>query len=231
MEIKALVVEDKESLNRTILSMLKKEDYIAFGATDMESAKKIFLEQMPHIILLDVMLPSGNGYDLIPFFRSYSDSSILMLTALDDEQSKRISYENGADDYITKPFDLYELIYKLSAMRRRILANLKVYHVGDIVFNADTNTLTCKGKTVAIQPSQIKLLVKLYERYEQKGYLDKDEVIDHLSKDVDESYRVQTLLARLRRNILDLESDFVTIETLYGKGYKLVVRSPRVKNG
>jgi DNA-binding response OmpR family regulator len=231
MVVKVLVVEDKESLNRTIVNMLRREGYIAFSATDMSSSKRVFIEEMPHIILLDIMLPGGNGYDLIPFFRKHGDSNILMLSALNDELSKRISYENGADDYISKPFDLYELIYKLEAMKRRIISNLKVYQVGDIIISADNNTLTCKGVTVAIQPSQIKILIRLYEKYEEKSYLDKNEVVECLSKDVDESCRVQTLLARLRKNLLGIGSETVYIETLYGKGYKLVVSLPRVKNG
>lgn len=231
MGIKVLVVEDKESLNRTLIDMLEKESYIAFGATDIDSAKELFLAEKPNIILLDIMFTNGSGYDLIPFFRKEYNSRILMLTALDDEQSKCISYENGADDYITKPFDLYELIYKLRAIKRRIVSNLKEYQVGDIVFDLEKNTLTCKEKNFTIQPSQIKLLKGLYEKYEEKSYLDKNEVINWLSKDVNESCRIQTLVARLRKNLSDIGSEEVTIETLYGKGYKLVVYLQRTNNG
>lgn len=223
MKIKVLVVEDKESLNRSIVGMLKKEGYIAFGTTDIDSTKEMFLAEKPHIILLDIMLPSGSGYDLISFFRKYNDSRILMLTALSDQESKRISYENGADDYITKPFDLYELIYKLGAIKRRILLQQNEYKVGDITFNIDSNLLTCKGKKTTLQPSQMKLLKRIYEKYEESSYLNKIEAVENVSHNVDESNRIQALVARLRKNLADIGSEEIIIETIYGKGYQMAV--------
>lgn len=228
MKIKVLVVEDKESLNNSIVSMLKKERYTAFGETDIEGAKQRFLAEKPHIILLDIMLPNGNGYNLIPFFRKHYNSRILMMTALDDEQSKISSYENGADDYITKPFDLYELIYKLGAIRGRIISEIKEYHIGDITFYVDTNRLTCKEKNFNIQPSQIKLLRWLCEKHDENICLDKTEFSVFFREELNENCRMQTLVARLRRNLLDIGSEEVTIETIYNKGYQLVV-SPRQK--
>lgn len=149
--------------------MLSKEGYEAFGAFDIEEAIKIFAEQKPHIVLLDIMLPGGNGYDLIRHFSANHDTRILMLTALDDERSKRMAYENGADDYITKPFDLYELVYKLSAIRRRILSNMKEFSVGDIFFNLETNLLSCGERAFSIQPSQMRFLRCLFEKYAEKS--------------------------------------------------------------
>lgn len=223
MKIKVLVVEDKESLNRSIVSMLRKEGYIAFGATDIDSTKEIFLSEKPHIILLDIMLPSGSGYNLISFFRKHHDSRILMLTALSDQESKRISYENGADDYITKPFDLYELIYKLGAIKKRILMQQNEHMIGDITFNTVSNVLNCKGKKIIIQPSQMKLLKRIYEKYQESSYLNKVEAVDNNTQNIDESNRIQTLVARLRKNLADIGSEEIIIENIYGKGYQMVV--------
>lgn len=223
MRIKILVVEDKASLNNSLVNMLTKEGYIAFGVTDIDEAKNRFLEQNPHIVLLDIMLPNGSGYKLIPFFKSHFNSRIIMMTALDDEQSKRISYENGADDYITKPFDLYELIYKLNAMRRRIFLQLIEFQIGDIIFNVDTNKLICKGKTYSIQPSQIKLLKELYVKYNGNSYLDKQEFSFFFKEELNEDYRMQTLVARLRKNLSTIGCEEVIIDTIYGKGYQLVI--------
>ena len=230
MKIKALVVEDRISLNKSITSMLLREGYAAFNATDVEDAKDIFLKEKPHIVLLDIMLPGGSGFDLIYFFRKHNDSRILMLTALDDEQSKRVSYENGADDYITKPFDLYELVYKLGAIKRQIISSLREYQVGDIVFDTDSNRISCGEKSFFIQPSQIKLLRCLYERYEEDSYLDKSEACGLNCEGVDESQRLQTLAARLRKSLIDVGSKDVFIETIYGKGYKLYVKNPGKRN-
>lgn len=231
MKIKVLVVEDILSLNRSIVNMLKKEDYKAFGILDMETAKEAFLDERPHIILLDIMLPQGYGYELITFFRKHYNSWIIMLTALDDEKSKRICYENGADDYITKPFDLHELLYKLNAIKRRIYLNLKECQIGDITFNTDTNKLTCKEKTIAIQPSQMRFLKLIYDKYREDSYLDKASVFDWASEEVNETGRLQTLVARLRKNLSYIGCEMIDIETIYGKGYRIVVEQNENKRG
>lgn len=203
--------------------MLNKEGYEVFSALDFDEAIKMFSAYKPHIVLLDIMLPGGNGCDLIRRFGANSDTRILMLTALDDEQSKRIAYENGADDYITKPFDLYELVYKLSAIRRRIMSNMKEFSIGDISFNMDSNLLSCGEKAFYIQPSQMRILKHLYVKYEDKSYLDKAEASDFHADGVDESQRIQTMVARLRKNLADVGSQSVTIETIYSRGYELTV--------
>lgn len=225
MKIKALIVEDNATLNKSISNLLKKEGFEPSSAHDINGAKEMFLIVKPHIVLLDIMLPGGRGYDLIEFFRIYNDSQILMLTALDDEQSKRIAYENGADDYITKPFDLYELAYKLAAVKRRILSNLREINVGDILIDLDTNQLTCGEKSFFIQPSQTKLLKILYEKYATGNFLDKAEASDFICEGVDENPRLQTLVARTRKNLSTIGSKYVTIETIYNKGYELTVSS------
>ncbi|NCC67043.1 MAG: response regulator transcription factor [Clostridia bacterium] len=223
MKLKALTVEDNLLLNKSIVNMLNIEGYEAFAAFDVDEALKVFTEHKPQIILLDIMLPGGNGCDLIKHFSKSSDTRILMLTALDDEQNKRTAYESGADDYITKPFDLYELVYKLSAIRRRILSDIKEYFVGDISFNVETNLLSCGEKAFFIQPSQMKLLKCLFVKHEEKGYLDKTDTCDIHFEGVDESQRLQTMVARLRKNLADVGSRSVTIETIYNRGYELVV--------
>jgi DNA-binding response OmpR family regulator len=229
MKIKVLVVEDRLSLNRSIVNMLNKEDYIAFSALDMDTAKETFLNEKPHIVLLDIMLPQGYGYNLITFFRKYHDSWILMVTALDDEQSKRICFENGADDYITKPFDLYELLYKLKAIKRRISMNLKECQIGDITFNTNTNKITCKEKTIVIQPSQMKFLKLIYDKYLENSYVNKFEAFDKVGKNINETGRLQTLVARLRKNLFYIGSEQIDIETIYGKGYRIIVEKNKIK--
>ncbi|MDW7667312.1 MAG: response regulator transcription factor [Bacillota bacterium] len=223
MKIKVMVVEDNQSLNKSIINMLKKEKYEAYGALDIESAEDTFLKEKPHIILLDIMLPHGYGYELIKFFRRHNDCRIIMLTALSDHKSKSLCYEEGADDYITKPFDLYELLYKLNAVKRRIFQNLKEISVGDINFSLDTHKLTCRDKSIVIQPSQIRLLKLLYDRYLENSYVDKDEIFEDTCDEINERGRIQTLVARLRKNLLYVESKSINLETIYGKGYRFNV--------
>ncbi|GMQ57494.1 response regulator transcription factor [Vallitalea sediminicola] len=227
MNIKVMVVEDKKALNQTLVKMLKKEKYEAVGVMDFQEAKSVYMSISPHIVLLDVMLPNGSGYDLIPYLRAYNNCRIIMISALNDSKSKTQAYENGADDYISKPFDLYELIYKLNALKKRILSELKEYEIGDISFNTETHYLSCKGKSFVIQPSQIKLLKVLVEKKEEDSYLKRNEFGSFFSEEVNENVRMQTLIARLRKNITAIGSEEIIIETFYGKGYQLVVCQQR----
>lgn len=223
MDIKVLVIEDNRLLNNSLVAMLKKENYLACGAMDVKTGKELFLHEQPDIILLDIMLPDESGYELIPFFRARSDCFIVMLTALGDKESKQISYENGADDYITKPFDLDELIYKLRVTKRRIEVQNKVFEVGDITCEMDTNIISCHGKCFAIQPSQMTLLKMLSDKYKVNTYVDKNDITCWVDHSMSENSRIQTLVARLRKNLSDIGSEKISIETLYGKGYELVV--------
>ncbi|WP_170311509.1 response regulator transcription factor [Vallitalea okinawensis] len=221
MELKVLVVEDNKALNDNIVDVLGFEGYESVSALNFSEAKKKIKSDQFHIILLDIMFPGGSGYQLIPLIREKSlCARILMLTALNDIESKRICYENGADDYITKPFDLKELVYKLNAIRRRVMSNMRVYHIGDIVFDLDLCELRCKEKIVTLSPSQVKIFKLLHQKYLQKTYLDKKEIFD---TDIDESHRIQTFIGRLRNNLAYIRSERVYIETIYGKGYQLDV--------
>lgn len=227
MQINVLVVEDNPSLNTSLTTMLKKEGYHAYSALNESEAQAILAKTAPHIVLLDIMLPDGSGFDLVPMFRQRKDCRILMLTALDSDSSKRIAYETGADDYITKPFDLGELIYKLNSIKRRILSEHRKCSIGDISFEIDQNRLVCGERVCMIQPSQIKLLKRLLEKYEEHDYLKKCEVSECTCFEIDESQRIQTLVARLRKSLVEVGSKQVSIETIYGKGYKLAVDAQR----
>lgn len=225
MKIKVLVIEDQPSLNRSMVNMLRKEGYEAYGSLDITDAKETFVQKAPDIVLLDVMLPQGYGYELIHFFRRRQNSHIIMLTALGDDKSKRVCYESGADDYITKPFDMHELLYKLRAISRRVHLEQSEYQVGDIQVNTITNRLACNGKAISVQPSQVRLLTLLFHKYLEEDYVSKDEAFEEACQEVNDTGRLQTLVARLRKNLGYVGSKQLDIETLYGKGYRLTVES------
>lgn len=223
MKVSVLVVEDNRALNKSIVTMLSKEDFSAYGCTDISNAKETFLRIKPDIVLLDIMLPGGDGYKLISLFKNHSSVRIIMLTALDDLDSKKICYENGADDYITKPFSLYELLYKLNAVKRWISKEKGEIVIGDLVFTEVDRSLSCGERSIVLQPSQAKLFKSLYNRYIDQQYLDKDNAFNDSEKSIDDGSRIQTLIARLRKNIDYLNSKEVEIDTIYGKGYCFVV--------
>lgn len=223
MKIKILVVEDNNTLRENIKDILEIEGYSPICAANQAQAKTKFSEHAPHIVLLDIMLPDGWGYDLIPCFSKKSECRILILTALSDKESIKLCYEHGADDYIKKPFDIDELILKINAVSKRIALNSNQYNIGDIIFCYVKNEIVCNNKKAILQPSQSKFLKALYEKHNQNTYLEKNEIMDKAIPYENESHRIQTLVGRLRDNISYINSKSVRIETIYGKGYRLVI--------
>ncbi len=174
----------------------------------------------PHIVLLDIMLPGGSGYELVPFFREYEHCRILMLTALNDAASKKASYSSGADDYITKPFDMFELIYKLRAVSRQLLSHMQVIQIGDMTLQTEEHLLHRGEKRAYLQPSQTRLLRKLYLAYlEHETYSEEPAAVP--SKGEPDSTYMQ--ISRLRKKIREVDSQTVLIESVYGKGYTLSI--------
>lgn len=223
MPVSILVVEDNSALNMSLVSLLQREGFVTSGCLCVADARHRFAEMKPDIVLLDILLPDGYGYDLIQWFRAANNARILMLTALDDAESKRICYQNGADDYIRKPFDLDELLLKLHALEKRILKDSDEIMIGDLLFRPRERTLTCGKRQVFLQPSQAELLRLLYEQYLDGAILGKEQMFFTQDSGVDESSRLQTLVARLRKSLASAGSQAVGIETYYNKGYALTV--------
>lgn len=223
MNIKVLVVEDNINLNKNICDILHREEYITYSASDGQKAREIYLKEKPHIVLLDIMLPDTSGIDLISLFSKYKYSRILMITALNNKKSLIDAYENGADDYITKPFDMDVLIYKLNVIKKRLLDNSNIYKIGDIELDVFNNNLKCKDEFISIQPSQARCLKLLYEKYLDNTYLSKNEMLNYTSEKIDENSRIQNLVLRLRKQLQEIDCGKVDIDTVYGKGYRLVI--------
>lgn len=119
---KILVVEDEFSINDTLKFALSKENFEVRGAYNGESALKIFEEFEPHLVLLDIMLPDISGFELCKIMSQ--KSYIVMLTARDDVIDKILGMEIGADDYITKPFEIREVTARINAIFRRVSKNI-----------------------------------------------------------------------------------------------------------
>lgn len=175
------------------------------------------------------MLPDGNGYDLIPCIRARNnDAYIIMLTSLTDAWNKKTAYGKGADDYLCKPFDVHELIYKLKAVERRIVAKQDTLRIGDLTLNISRNELVRNDTLLHLQPSQTRLLKVLYEKYLEGTWCTREDAtkvlqMDHVSKN-----QLHTLASRLRHTLNDSGSESVMVESVYARGYMLVVSERNV---
>lgn len=221
MIINVLVVEDNIKLNKKICSLLETEEYTAHSFFGLEEARKGFDLIKPHIVLLDVMLPGGNGYELIKQFKTEYDCWVIMISALCDYEIKRISYESGADDYITKPFDMFELILKLKAIKKRVIANMKVFVIGDIILDEVASEIYKGNDRLKIPSSHSRFLRMLYEKHIVGSYMNKSELQFIDMNEFDDSNRIQTFVSRVRKSLRQINSENVLIETIYGKGYSM----------
>lgn len=157
---KILITEDDKFLRDGLCEMLKKEGYNVFCAENCCNAKELMSEMNFNLIILDVMLPDGNGFDFCSEIRnSENNVPILFLTACDDEIQIVRGLDAGADDYVTKPFKLLELLSRVRALLRRNNNNL--YKSNDITI--DTNNMTVKrnGESVFLTPTEFQILSAL----------------------------------------------------------------------
>lgn len=160
MATKILVVEDDAFLRDGLCEMLKKEGYEVETAGDVKQAREQFLKGGYSLIILDVMLPDGNGFELCSFFREKnSDIPILFLTACDDEVQVVRGLDAGADDYVTKPFKLLELLSRIRALLRRYKTT--VFTSDDISVDVNTMTVKKSGEAVFLTPTEFQILSTL----------------------------------------------------------------------
>lgn len=157
-----LLVEDDEALAMGIEFSLKDEGYEVLRAATAEEAKNRFQSEKADLILLDVNLPDGNGYELCKYIRKSSDVPIIFLTALDEEVNIVLGLEIGGDDYITKPFRVRELISRIKALLRRSSGNSSKGNVllsGDISINTATAVVKKNDKEIVLTAQEYKLLL------------------------------------------------------------------------
>ncbi len=160
MAVKILVTEDDAFLRDGLCEMLKKEGYNVVAAGTVKDAKESFLKESFNLIILDVMLPDGNGFDMCSFIREKNkDVPILFLTACDDEVQVVRGLDAGADDYVTKPFKLLELLSRIRALLRR--CKTTVYSGENIFIDISSMTVKKNGETVFVTPTEFQLLSTL----------------------------------------------------------------------
>ncbi len=164
---KVLVVDDEASIVNIISYNLKKEGYEVITAEDGETGLDLALSESPDLILLDIMMPKMDGYEVCRKIREKSNVPIIMLTARADEVDKVIGLEMGADDYVTKPFGNRELIARVKAHLRRSTAkdmpetngNIQTY--GDLTIDFDRYEVTKRGEVINLTLREFELLTFL----------------------------------------------------------------------
>ncbi len=165
---KILVIEDDPTLNRNIKEALTEEQMFVETAFDGLIAEKILKKDRFDCIIMDINLPYKNGYDLCREFRTYDAlTPVLILTAFDQIEDKILGYESGADDFLTKPFYMRELVLRIhSLLKRRSLdtraeESEAVLVAGDIVVHPANKKVTRQGREIALTPREYQILLRL----------------------------------------------------------------------
>ena len=164
-EAKILVVDDEPTLSEVISYNLRQAGYVTVTAADADEALRIFKEEKPDLILLDVMLPQGSGFDVCRLIRQQgSNVPIIMLTARIAESDRVLGFELGADDYILKPFATRELIARVKALLRRSRTTSDESPATDLLVSATLGmTIDTDKRAVSINGSEVRLSRKEFE--------------------------------------------------------------------
>lgn len=227
-----LIVDDDENIAELISLYLMKECYETKIVGDGESALSDFDEFKPHLVLLDLMLPGIDGYQVCREIRAKSGTPIIMLSAKGEVFDKVLGLELGADDYMIKPFDSKELIARVKAVIRRYnnstISLPEVHTCGEYVEYPDLNVnmtnyaVTYLGKNVEMPPKELELLYFLSSHPNQ--VFTREQLLDNIwgYEYIGDTRTVDVHIKRLREKIHD--NKFWSISTVWGIGYKFEVK-------
>ncbi len=216
-----LLVDDEKSIIELERLYLEKEGYEIEVAYDGKTALEKFRSAKPAAIILDLMLPGVDGWEVCRRIRQESDVPILMLTARDQDMDKIIGLELGADDYLTKPFNPRELVARVKAIFRRTAPSPKTHqlNVGDLTLDLDRREATANGKSLKLRTKEFDLLAVLAQN---PGIVMTRERLLEVGWGYDfagETRTVDVHVAHLRKSMAGAKTQ---IETVSGVGYKLV---------
>jgi DNA-binding response OmpR family regulator len=223
---KILIVEDEQDMVTGLKFNLEARDYIVIAAYDGETGYQKALLEKPDLVILDLMLPKLNGYEVCKILKKeIPDLPIIMLTAKSQEAEIVTGLELGADDYITKPFSVLELIARINALFRRVAPGSgvqEIHRFGDLEINFKKYYARKKGKSLTLSPREYELLRCFIER---QGEIISREVLLKQIWGYDsypDTRTVDAHIAKLRHKIEDNPEEPKLIVTVHGIGYKFL---------
>ena len=223
--MRLLVVEDEGALNRVLTKHLKNNGYSVDSCEDGCEAIE-YLEMADYdLVILDVLLPGMSGWEILRWIRKREmDTSVLMLTALDSTEDKVRGLDSGADDYLTKPFALEELLARIRLVTRKRTGNRSnVYRMGDLVLDRDSHTVQRDGKDIILSAKEFSMLAFLISH--PGVVLSREKILNHLRDyNYEGASNMVDVYIRYLRKKVDEGFDKKLIHTVRGAGY--VMREP-----
>lgn len=220
--MRILVVEDDKDMNSVVSRHLAASGFIADSCFDAEAARRMILNAAYEVIVLDIMLPRGNGLDIVRWMREQSmNTAILLLTAKDAVEDRINGLDAGADDYLTKPFSLEELAARVRALSRRLTENKdNVYQIADLTLDIQRRSVQRKGIDIELSLREFSILEYLVRN---AGIVLSREQIEHYIWNYDyigNSNIVEVYISNLRKKI-DAEHEHKLIHTIRSIGYTI----------
>lgn len=218
-----LMVEDHYELASTLCEFLEAHGFVIDHARNLDTARNLLKHNPYHILLLDINLPDGSGYDLCQWLRKEQglDIPVLMLTARDTLDDKMKGFTSGTDDYLVKPFDFNELVMRVRALIKRSMGEVSnsQLQIHDLILDSARQTINRAGQNIELPPIQFKLL-KLLMRNSPK-VITKQEIVIELWGDTEpESDALRSHIYNLRK-MVDKPFDQKLIHTVSGVGLKI----------
>ena len=226
-DVKILIVDDDLNICELLRLYLEKNGFTTALAHDGQSAVSIFNDSKPDLVLLDIMLPRLDGWQVCREIRKVSDAPIIMLTAKGETFDKVLGLELGAEDYITKPFDTKEVIARIKAVLRRTkqttASNTEAVEYDKLTINLTNYELIVDGKIIDTPPKELEVIFHLASNpnrvYTRDQLLDEVWGFDYYG----DSRTVDVHVKRLREKLENV-SDKWSLKTVWGVGYKFEVK-------
>ena len=217
MKINILIVEDEKEIREGVSEYLSEVGYNVISAEDGMQAIELFKNSKIDLVILDIMLPKANGFVVLNKIRQESNVPVIMLTAMSDDYTQIMSFDEKADDYITKPFSIIVLHKRIEALIRRgvKVSENKKWFYGDIEIDFEGYSARKNGENIDLKPKEIKL-IELLLKYEGK-VLTRAQILDNLWN-IEESPNdrvIDVYIKNIRKKLL-----LDCIVTVKGIGYK-----------
>lgn len=224
MDKSIFIIDDDEKLNNLLRDYLEKFSFKVTTITHPKEGLKILKRELPDIIILDIMLPEMDGFEICKEIRKEYSVPIIMLTARGEVMDKVVGLELGADDYIPKPFEPRELVARIQSVLRRSSANQKSDFIkcGKLFIDLQKYEVLHDGEKVDLTTMEFEVLSILAKNCGK--VLNRDQILEKLRGIEWESFNrsVDVLISRLRQKLNDDPKNPSLIKTIWGTGYKFV---------
>lgn len=215
---KILLIEDNEAIMKGLKYSLEQEKFEVDIAKDIKTSKDKLCSNEYNLIILDIMLPDGNGYELCKYIKQNTKTPVIFLTAKDEEQDVVKGFDIGADDYVIKPFRTRELISRINNILRRYRNENEKLQSGNVTIDLEASRVYINGKEVIFTALEYKILVLLFSNMGKT--VTRDKILDKIWDVAGNFVNDNTLTVYVKRIRAKLAENDV-IKTIKGIGYRV----------